>query len=62
MAGNPGWKNRGTTSMRAATYPVAPLQGDRDGAECVVYFFGLGQGGSIQANIERWYVRKSSRQ
>lgn len=40
--------------MRAATYPVAPVQGDKDAAECVVYFFGLGQGGSVQANIERW--------
>jgi len=49
-----GWKSSGTTSMRAATYPVAPVQGDRDAAECVVYFFGLGQGGSIQANIDRW--------
>jgi len=25
-----GWKSSGTTSMRAATYPVAPVQGDRD--------------------------------
>ena len=33
--------------MRAATYMV-------DGAECVVYFFGAGQGGSIEANVERW--------
>jgi hypothetical protein len=49
-----GWKSSGTTSMRAATYPVAPVQGDQDAAECVVYFFGLGQGGSIQANIDRW--------
>ena len=40
--------------MRAATYPVPPVQGDREGAECVVYFFGAGQGGSIQANIDRW--------
>lgn len=40
--------------MRAATYPVAPVPGDREGAECAVYFFGLGQGGSIQANIDRW--------
>jgi hypothetical protein len=49
-----GWKSSGATSMRAATYPVAPVQGDQDSAECVVYFFGLGQGGSIQANIDRW--------
>jgi hypothetical protein len=49
-----GWKSSGTTSMRAATYPVAPVQGDREAAECAVYFFGLGQGGSIQANLDRW--------
>ncbi len=33
--------------MRAATYVV----GD---AECVAYFFGADQGGSVEANIERW--------
>jgi hypothetical protein len=33
--------------MRAATYTV----GD---AECVVYFFGQGQGGGVDANIARW--------
>jgi hypothetical protein len=49
-----GWKSSGTTSMRAATYPVPPVAGDREGAECAVYFFGPGQGGSIQANIDRW--------
>jgi hypothetical protein len=50
----PGWKSSGTTSMRAATYPVAPVQGDHDASECAVYFFGAGQGGSVQANLERW--------
>ena len=40
--------------MRAATYPVAAVAGDKDAGECVVYFFGLGQGGSVQANIDRW--------
>ena len=49
-----GWKSSGTTSMRAATYPVTPASGDPAGAECVVYFFGAGQGGGVQANIERW--------
>jgi len=49
-----GWKSSGTTSMRAATYPIAPVSGDKPGAECVVYFFGTGQGGSVQANIDRW--------
>jgi hypothetical protein len=49
-----GWKSSGTTAMRAATYPVAPSPGDRDPAECAVYFFGMGQGGDIQANLDRW--------
>jgi hypothetical protein len=49
-----GWKSTGTTSMRAATYPVAPAAGDHEGGECVVYYFGQGQGGPVQANIQRW--------
>ncbi|MDR3701754.1 MAG: hypothetical protein P4L56_19050 [Candidatus Sulfopaludibacter sp.] len=40
--------------MRSATYRVAAVQGDNERAECAVYFFGAGQGGSIQANLERW--------
>jgi hypothetical protein len=42
-----GWKAEGAKPMRAATYTV----GD---AECAVYFFGEGQGGGIDANIQRW--------
>ena len=34
--------------MRLATYTVAP------DAECGVYFFGSGQGGSVEANLDRW--------
>ena len=49
-----GWKSEGTAPMRAATYKIAPSAGDQEGAECVVYFFGAGQGGNAQANIERW--------
>jgi hypothetical protein len=49
-----GWKSEGTAPMRAATYKIPPAAGDQQGAECVVYFFGAGQGGSVQANIERW--------
>jgi hypothetical protein len=49
-----GWKSTGTTSMRAATYPVPAAPGDKDNGECAVYFFGAGQGGSVQANLERW--------
>ena len=49
-----GWKSEGTAPMRAATYKIPPAPGDSDGAECVVYFFGQGQGGSVAANMERW--------
>jgi hypothetical protein len=49
-----GWNNQGARPMREATYAVAPAPGDKLGAECAVYFFGTGQGGSVDANIERW--------
>jgi hypothetical protein len=50
-----GWKTEeGTRPMRAATYVIAPAAGDTANAECVVYFFGNGQGGSVQANLDRW--------
>jgi hypothetical protein len=40
--------------MRAATYTIPAAAGDADGGECVVYYFGPGQGGSVEANIDRW--------
>ena len=49
-----GWTNEGARPMRAATYRIAPAAGDKDGGECGVYFFGAGQGGSVDANLERW--------
>jgi len=48
------WKSEGARPMRAATYNIPPVPGDRDNAECAVYFFGAGQGGSVEANIDRW--------
>ena len=49
-----GWKSEGPRQMRAATYSVPLASGDQGTAECAVYFFGMGGGGSIQANIDRW--------
>jgi hypothetical protein len=49
-----GWTSEGPQPMRAATYSIAPAAGDKASAECGVYFFGAGQGGSVEANIERW--------
>lgn len=40
--------------MRVATYVISPSTGDSRGGECAVYFFGAGQGGTIEANLDRW--------
>lgn len=40
--------------MRAATYTLPLAAGEQGIAECVVNFFGPGQGGGVDANIERW--------
>ena len=48
------WKTEGARPMRAATYTIPPTAGDTASAECVVYFFGAGQGGSVEANLDRW--------
>jgi hypothetical protein len=55
-----GWKNLGSQTMRAATYSVPPAAGDKENSECVVYFFGKGQGGTIEANMERWKAQFQS--
>jgi hypothetical protein len=49
-----GWKTEAARPMRAATYTIPPTVGDTAGAECVVYFFGPGQGGTVEANLDRW--------
>jgi hypothetical protein len=48
------WKAEAARPMRAATYSIAPVAGDQGIAECVVNYFGPGQGGGVEANIERW--------
>ena len=40
--------------MRAATYSIDPVGADGGVAECIVNYFGPGQGGGVDANIERW--------
>jgi hypothetical protein len=48
------WKNEAQRPMRLATYSIPPAAGDSDAAECGVYYFGQGQGGSVEANLDRW--------
>jgi hypothetical protein len=49
-----GWKAEAARPMRAATYSIPLAAGDEGIAECVVNYFGPGQGGGVDANIERW--------
>jgi hypothetical protein len=49
-----GWKAQPERPMRAATYTVAAVPGDLDAGECAIFYFGRGQGGSVQDNLDRW--------
>lgn len=49
-----GWSRGEERSMRVATYLLAAAPGDPDGGECAVYYFGAGQGGDVDANVQRW--------
>jgi hypothetical protein len=48
------WAQMPPRQMRVATYAVPAAGGDSEGGECAVFFFGSGQGGDVDANIERW--------
>jgi len=48
------WTNQPERPMRIATYAIPAAEGDAEGAECAVSFFGTGQGGNVDANIDRW--------
>jgi hypothetical protein len=40
--------------MRKASYVVPRAAGDAEDGELTVFYFGPGQGGSIDANVDRW--------
>lgn len=40
--------------MRKASFVVPHADGDTDDGELTVFYFGPGQGGSIDANVDRW--------
>jgi len=49
-----GWATApSTSSMRLAQYTIPSKDGTL-AAEVVVYFFGKGQGGNVDANLARW--------
>jgi len=49
-----GWTTlKPSSSMRVAEFALPKVAGDAEDGSLVLYFFG-GQGGSTQANIDRW--------
>lgn len=47
------WSDAPGSNIRVATYRAPAAKGAEAG-ECAVFFFGRGQGGSVEANLERW--------
>ena len=48
------WNIQPPRQMRIVTYSIPPTEGDEEGGECSVFYFGSGQGGDVKANIDRW--------
>jgi hypothetical protein len=50
-----GWTAEKTSSqMRVAQYKLPKAEGDKEDASLAVFYFGSTQGGTAQANIDRW--------
>lgn len=47
------WTAGPGSTMRVATYQVPAARG-AEAAECAVFYFGQGQGGGTDANVQRW--------
>jgi hypothetical protein len=47
------WKLAAARQMRVATYDIPAAPGSEPG-ECGVFYFGEGQGGSVEENFARW--------
>jgi hypothetical protein len=50
----PGWNPSAPRPMRKATYVVPRASGDNEDGEVGVFYFGPGQGGAVEANVDRW--------
>jgi hypothetical protein len=50
----PEWKRVKGSPMRQATYEVPRAKGDGEDGELGVFYFGPGESGGIEKNVERW--------
>jgi hypothetical protein len=56
LAADPAWQTvTPSSSMRKAQFTLPRVADDPEDAELAVFYFGAGQGGSVQANLTRWY-------
>lgn len=56
LAADPAWQTvTPSSSMRKAQFALPRVAEDGEDAELAVFYFGAGQGGSVEANLRRWY-------
>jgi hypothetical protein len=48
------WKEQPPRPMRFKTFTIPKVAADKFDGEVVIFFFGAGQGGDPQANLDRW--------
>ena len=54
-----GWTSKAPSSrMRVAEFTLPKVEGDAEDATLVITYFG-GQGGTVQANLDRWVTQMS---
>jgi len=54
------WVSGPSSAMRLATYLLPAAAGDVERPELAVFWFGPGQGGSVDANVQRWFSQFAS--
>lgn len=48
-------KVEAVSTMRLSEWKLPPASGDAEEARVIVFYFGKGGGGGVEANLERWY-------
>lgn len=51
------WEQQGERAMRVTTYTIPAAREDKESGECAVFYFGSGQGGNVDDNINRWITQ-----
>ena len=48
------WNDLGPSGMRKANYTFDAVEGEGEAGSVAVYYFGKDQGGTVEANLDRW--------